>query len=121
MEEATMGTTQEKVVEAFIKLSDELKAMREGVLINESDIRLAYLHGMAFHENSMNLISAITFIDGIYQWIDENRVGVGDELFDRLTSLLMVAGAARIELHQFTDELRAEFDEYRKQPPLRKR
>lgn len=116
-----MKTTQEVTMDAFLKLSDELKLAHEFGSFNESDHRIAYLHACAFFENSTNLIAAIEFVNAVEVRLEMDRVGVENDVYEKFEPLYEAVTNTRQWLHTFTDELRAEFDEYRSQPPLRKR
>ena len=113
--------TQDTAMIAMVNLSDEIKNTMTFSTFTDSHWRLAYLHGMAFFQNSACLIAAIQFVDMVSAIIESNTVGVDDETFAKFNPIIETTISARTGLHAFTDELRAEFDEYRKQPSLRKR
>lgn len=106
--------TQDIATNALVKLSDEIKKAMPFSTFTESHWRLAYLHGMAFFEGSTQLIDAIQFADMVSAIIEANTVGTDDETFAKFNPIIEATVNARTELHQFTDELRAEYDEYRK-------
>jgi hypothetical protein len=113
-----MQTTQESTVNSLLKLSNELRATHD-YDDGESDSRLAYLHAMAFHETSSNLILAIKFTIRLYRRIYKRLRKADEAIAVRLNALLSVVHDACIALYAFTDELRAEFDQHRLQQPLR--
>lgn len=106
--------TQEVATNALVKLSDEIKRAMPFSTFTDSHWRLAYLHGMAFFEGSAQLIAAIQFVDMVSAIIESNTVGTDDETFAKFNPIMESTIRARAELHQFTDELRAEYDAFRK-------
>jgi hypothetical protein len=102
--------TQEAATNALVKLSDEIKNAMPFSTFADSHWRIAYLHGMAFFEASAQLIAAMQFVDMVSAIIEANTIGTDAETFAEFDPIIEATIQARTELHQFTDELRAEYE-----------
>lgn len=102
----------EAPMNSLFKLSNEIKNAMPFSTFTESQWRLAYLHAMAFFEDSMKLIAAIEFVELVSETIETNTTGVEDDTFAKFNPLMEATIQARAELHQFADEIRGMFDEH---------
>ena len=71
-----------------------------------SDMHIAWLHSVSFHENSANLIRAIEFVDSLRVRLDTVRVNSSNADLMKLYPLHIAIDHALSDLYEFADGLR---------------